>query len=65
MNIQFATLLAIGLQTAAVIWWAANIHSRVASLEKRVDSAADQRDRIIKLETILERLEKKIDKLAP
>lgn len=64
-RIPLALILAIGIQTAGAIWWAATINSRVGVLEERLDAMTDQRDRIIRVETILERIETKLDRIAP
>jgi hypothetical protein len=53
------------IQSGAVVWWASSISSRVNTLETRVETMSDQRDRIIKVETILERIERKVDRIAP
>jgi hypothetical protein len=53
------------IQSGAVVWWASSISSRVNTLETRVETMSDQRDRIIRVETILERIEKKVDRIAP
>lgn len=68
-RVPIALIMAIGVQTVGIVWWAATISSRVEVLEQRLASTADQRDRIIRLEVnqenqtaILKRIEEKLDK---
>ena len=63
-KVPLALVAAIVGQTLAAVWFASAMHSRVGVLEERVSAMADQRDRIIRMETILDRIEKKIDRAA-
>ena len=58
-------LLGIFAQTIAGVWWAATIQAEVANIRQRVDTAADLGPRLGKVEIILDRVERKLDKLAP
>lgn len=69
-RIPIAMILAIVIQTASIIWWAAGINGRVGTLESQNIQTADQPGRIVRLETqfagidkTLDRLERKLDKL--
>lgn len=44
-------IIAIIFQTATAIWWASGINVRVAQLERQVEMAATQGERIARLET--------------
>jgi hypothetical protein len=50
-HIPLASLLAVGVQTAVVLWWAAGVTFRIDQLEKQAMMAAPQAERLIKLET--------------
>jgi hypothetical protein len=64
-RIPLALIVTIIIQSGAAIWWASSLSSRVSWLEERISATSDQRDRIIRVETILERIEKKVDRIAP
>lgn len=53
-RIPIAMILAIVMQTAGVIWWGATTSERLNALERKVDLAAPQADRLTKVETRLE-----------
>lgn len=68
-RVPLALIIAILVQTAGAIWWAASISSRVTSLEAQRMAVGDQGGRIIRLETQIEtltvlmrRIEDKLDK---
>lgn len=67
-RVPIAMITAILFQTGALIWWASDLSGRVGRLEGDLSKASDQRDRIVRLETVvdgqgrtLSRIEQKID----
>jgi hypothetical protein len=57
-RVPIATLGALLIQTAAVVWWASSLSERVNNLERQAVLTAPQADRLtrveVKLETALE-----------
>jgi hypothetical protein len=49
-EIPLAVLFAIFMQGAGIIWFVATINSRVATVEARLDTLNDSRDRLVRLE---------------
>lgn len=62
-GIPIATLLAMVLQTAAVVWWASGIDSRVAALEKNNSNTAWQAEKIIRMDEKLNGVQISISEL--
>ena len=52
--VPIALIITIVVQTIGIGWWAATITARLDTLEKRVDSAAPQADRLTRVEVKLE-----------
>lgn len=52
-------------QTFAIGVWVSQISERLSSVERTIDSSRDITGRIVKVEAILERVERKLDRLAP
>ncbi len=50
-RVPIAIIVAIGMQTVGITWWAATLSERVAHLEKEVASRDHFRDRITVVET--------------
>ena len=50
-RIPLALLVTIALQTGGIVWWAAGLSSRVASLEENRITTADFSARLVRLET--------------
>jgi hypothetical protein len=50
-RVPIAIVLAIFFQTAGIVWFAATLENRVAQLEASQAHRADERDRLIALET--------------
>jgi hypothetical protein len=55
-----ATML---LQTVAVVWWAARVNADVDQLKREVVSAQHLRERIVRLETKLETIERGVEEV--
>jgi hypothetical protein len=53
-RVPIALILTIAMQTGGVIWWASATSTRLDALEKKVEAAAPQAERIIRLETKME-----------
>lgn len=71
-RIPLAVVITIIMQTAGMVWWAANLSGRVASLEesRSAISSTGQEGRIIRLETVvvgvqgvLSNIDRKLDRL--
>jgi len=56
-RVPLALILALCVQTAGIAWWASQTTERLANLERRVEQASPQADR-------LTRVEVKIDNIA-
>ena len=56
-RIPLALILAIVAQTGGIVWWAASASERLANLEKRIESAGPQGDRLTRVEVKLENLQ--------
>lgn len=70
-HIPVAVILAMGLQTAGIIWWASSLTERVVVLEAKaastsglVTDVAVIKDRIETLKSVSSRIEDKIDNLS-
>lgn len=50
-KIPLALLLAILLQTVAVVWGAATLHARVEQLERQAAATGPQVERLVRVET--------------
>lgn len=50
-RIPLAVVVTIILQTAGMVWWAANLSNRVSNLEQTSTNERDRGDRLIRLET--------------
>ena len=54
----------MALQSAAAIWWAATINSKVVQLEKDRDDFKGHGERMIRLEAAIEHMASKIEDLV-
>ena len=50
-RVPLALIIAILMQTAAALWWAASLNARVEQLERQAIVAAPNVERIVRLET--------------
>ena len=55
-HIPVATIFALALQTAAIVWWAAGMAQRVQELEAKVSGMTGYSDRLTRMETRLDGL---------
>lgn len=69
-RIPITLIIAIVLQTVAVVWWGARLDQRVTQLELTSSSRAEFSDRITRQETLMEsvqdttrRIETKVDRI--
>lgn len=53
-RVPLALIFTIFIQTAGLVWWASSLSERVHTLERRVDAASPQGDRIMRLEVNME-----------
>jgi hypothetical protein len=63
-RIPLAVVLTIVVQTAGMVWWAATISSRVAALESSQPGERDRADKLIKLETQQEGMQKSLENIS-
>jgi len=50
-RVPLALIGTLAMQTIVVVWWAANASARLDALEKKVESAAPQVERLVRVET--------------
>lgn len=62
-KVPVAIILSLSMQTAGVIWWGATASERLNALERKVDLAAPQGDRLTKVETRLEAVQDGISEI--
>ena len=62
-KVPVAIILALGVQTAGVVWWGATVAERLNALERKVELAAPQADRLTKVETRLEAVQDGISEI--
>ena len=62
-KVPVAIIMTILLQTGGVIWWGASVAERLNALERKVDLAAPQADRLTKVETRLEAVQDGISEI--
>lgn len=64
-RVPLALILAIGMQTAAGVWFAATMNQRLNTLEQArvIDQSRDDPNRITRLETKVEGVQRTLDKL--
>jgi hypothetical protein len=53
-KIPIAIIVALALQTGGAFWWAGKADERLTAVERKVDLAAPQGDRLTRVETRLE-----------
>lgn len=62
-KIPLALIFAIAVQTIAAFWWAARVDVRVSELERKIELAAPQADRLTRVETRLEAVQSGITEI--
>jgi len=60
-RVPVALILAIFIQTIAGAWWLATLNNRVSNAELWISRNDKLETRLTKMETILERIERKIE----
>lgn len=53
-KVPIALIVAILVQTGGMVWWGATTSERLSAVERRVETAAPQADRLTRVETKLE-----------
>lgn len=56
-KVPIALIITLALNIGATSWWAATASEKLASLERRIDMAAPQADRLTRVETKLENVQ--------
>ncbi len=62
-KVPVAIILTLMMQTAGIVWWGATASERLNALERKVDLAAPQADRLTKVETRLEAVQDGISEI--
>lgn len=62
-KVPVAIILTLMMQTAGIVWWGATASERLNALERKVDVAAPQADRLTKVETRLEAVQEGISEI--
>lgn len=62
-RVPLAMIAALIMQTFAIAWWASATSERVTTLERRMDAAAPQADRLTRVEVKLETVQSGIDEI--
>lgn len=62
-KVPIALIIVIVVQTFGIGWWAASTDGRVSTLEKRMDAAAPQADRLTRVEVKIETIQSGIDEI--
>lgn len=62
-KVPVAIIVTIMMQTAGIVWWGATASERLNALERKVDMAAPQADRLTKVETRLEAVQEGISEI--
>jgi Tfp pilus assembly protein PilO len=53
-RVPIALIVTIAIQTAGIVWWAANVSSRIERLEEKTAVVAPQTERLTRVEVQLE-----------
>ena len=69
-DVPLALIATIALQTITVVWWASDINTRVAKLEPAITGAADDHDRLVRVEErllstneLLQSIDKRLERM--
>jgi len=62
-KVPIALIVVIAIQTFGIGWWASATDGRVTNLERRMDAAAPQGDRLTRVEVRLETVQSGIDEI--
>ncbi len=55
-DIPVSLILALGMQTMGGVWWASNISTRMAVIERTLDRGSNDESRLVALEFKIEKL---------
>jgi hypothetical protein len=59
-RIPVALIVALLIQAAAAVWWAAGVQARVAVLEQKVITSAEDRERLVRIETTVAGIDQRL-----
>ena len=62
-RVPLALVFTLVLQTFAIGWWASATSERVSTLERRMDAAAPQADRLTRVEVKIETVQSGIEEI--
>lgn len=62
-KIPLVIILGLVIQSASIAFWAGKMDSRVTSLEYQLQNVDSTRERVIKVETILDRIDKTLTRI--
>lgn len=62
-KIPVAVLLAFVVQTSGIVWWGATASERLSAVERRVEFAAPQADRLTRLEVNVEAIKDSLNEI--
>lgn len=63
-RVPLALIITLSLQTGGAVWWAANLSSRVTSLEDKIAATASYDARLVKLETNAENIKQALENIS-
>jgi hypothetical protein len=55
-RVPIALIVAMFVQTCAIVWWASDLSARVSTLERQQAAAAPQADRLTRVEVKIENI---------
>lgn len=64
-RVPLALILTIVVQTAMLGVWVGTIQARVSANERAIEASADTAERLARIEAILERVERRLDRDDP
>lgn len=62
-RVPIAIIFSIACQTAGVIWWGATASERLTALERKVEMAAPQADRLTRVEMNIESIKESLTEI--
>ena len=62
-RVPVALIVTIIMQTIGIVWWAASISARVQVLERRLDEARSNQNRIVRLEANQSAVYQRLDRI--
>lgn len=61
-RVPLAMIIAIASQSALIVWWAAGVQAQIDSHDRAIEALSDTDERLARIEVILERLERRLDR---